>query len=114
MSCLTTAPTLDDPLIIKANPGQIKLKVTGTVFFDPSQTDVITVAGDKVSFVCTAQSLSFTAVAGTSYFLEILHGGTMDTSVGQLQEDCNPGVTLATLSAANTYARYKVVVAQGV
>jgi hypothetical protein len=111
--CLTTAPTLDDPLTINAKPGQIKLKTTGTVFFDPSQTDVITTNGDKVSYTCTAQELSFTAAAGASYYLEILHGGKMDNSVGQLQEDCTPPVTLATLSAGNTFARYKVVVAQG-
>ncbi|MBB5341462.1 hypothetical protein [Tunturiibacter gelidoferens] len=102
--CLTTAPTLDDPLIIKAKPGQIKFQVTGTVFFDPAQTDVVTSTGKKVPFTCTAQTLSFTAAAGTSYFLEILHGGTLDNSTGELQEDCDAGVTLATLSAANTYA----------
>jgi len=111
--CLTTAPTPDNPLVIQAKPGQIKLKVTGTVVLDPSQTDVITAAGDKVSYVCTAQTLSFKADPGASYFLEILHGGTMDNSVGELQEDCTPPVTLATLSAGNTFARYKVVVAQG-
>jgi hypothetical protein len=108
--CLTTPPTFDDPLLISALPGAIKLKLTGTVFFTPSQTDVVTASGDKVAFVCTSLTLSFTAVASTTYFLEILHGGTMDNSEGFLQEDCNPPVTLATLSSANTYARYKVVV----
>lgn len=109
--CLTTPPTFDDPLLISARPGAIKLKLTGTVFFDPSQTDVVTESGDKVAFICTSLTLSFTAVAGTTYFLEVLHGGTLDNSEGFLQEDCTPPVTLATLSSANTYARYKVVVA---
>jgi hypothetical protein len=109
--CLTTPPTFDEPLLISAKPGAIKLKLAGTVFFDPSQTDVVTDKGDKVAFVCTALALSFTAVANTTYFLEILHGGTLANSEGFLQEDCTPPVTLATLSAANTYARYKVVVA---
>ena len=109
--CLTNAPTLDDPLTITAKPGQLNLKVTGTVFFDPTQTDVITIEGKKVPFVCKAQTLSFTAVAGTSYFLEVLHLGSMAESQGQLQEDCDGGATLAILSAANTFARYKVVVA---
>jgi hypothetical protein len=108
--CLTTAPTFDDPLVIPAQPGAIKLRLTGTVFFTPAQTDVVTESGGKVAFVCTSLTLSFTAIANTTYFLEILHGGTLDNSVGYLQEDCASPVTLATLSSANTYARYKVVV----
>jgi hypothetical protein len=110
-ACLTTPPTFDQPLLIAAKPGNIKLKVTGTVFFDPSQTDVITQDGAKIPFVCTALTLSFTAVAGATYFLEILHGGIMSNSEGFLQEDCDNPVTLATLSSANTAARYQVVVA---
>jgi len=108
--CLTTAPTLDNPLVITAIAGQIKFKLTGMVFFDPSETDVVTAKGEKVAFISTAQTLSFTAVAGASYFLEILHGGSLDSSVGELQEDCDSPVTLATLSNANTFARYQVVV----
>ncbi len=107
--CRTTPPTLDDPLTITVSPGQINLKVTGTVFLDPSQTDVVTAKGDKVAFVCKAQTLSFTAVAGTSYFLELLHLGSMAESEGELQEDCANPVKLATLSAANTFSRFRVV-----
>jgi hypothetical protein len=98
-------------LVFSAKPGQINLKVTDAVFFDPTQTDVVTVSGEKVAFKCTAQTLSFTAAAGTSYFLEIVHGGATAESVGELQEDCASPVTLATLSAANTFARYKITVA---
>ncbi len=112
-SCLTTAPLASDPLVIRAKPGQINLKLTGTVFLDPAGTDVVTDAGDKVAYICKAQSLSFTAVSGCSYFLELLHGGTSDASEGALQEDCAASVTLATLSAANTFARYQVVVEEG-
>ena len=78
--CLTTTPSLSDPLVINANPGTINLKVTGTVFLDPSQTDVVQTDGTKVAFTCTAQTLSFTAEAGKSYFLEIMHAGTLPTS----------------------------------
>ncbi len=109
--CLTTAPTVADPLTVNAKPGQINLKLTGTVVFDPSGTDVITTTGAKVPFTCSAQALSFTGVSGTSYFVEILHAGTMSTSTGDLQEDCTSPVTLATLSSANTFSRLKVVVA---
>ena len=112
-SCLTTAPTLDDPLTIQAKPGQIKLKVTGTVLFDPSGTDVITTGGAKVSFTCTANSLCFAGTAGASYFVEILHFGTMDNSTGALQEDCANAPTLLTLSAGNTFARLQIVVGGG-
>jgi hypothetical protein len=111
--CLTTAPTLDDPLTIQAKPGQINLKLTGTVFFDPQGTDVVTTTGAKVAYTCSGQALSFTGVAGTSYFVEILHGGTSDASTGTLVEDCTGGVTLATLSAANTFSRLQVVVSGG-
>jgi hypothetical protein len=109
--CLTTAPTLAEPFTIQAKPGKINFKLTGTVFFDPSGTDVLTIAGAKVPYTCTAQALSFTGVAGTSYFVEMLHGGTSDESTGELVEDCTKGVTLATLSAANTFVRIQVVVA---
>jgi hypothetical protein len=109
--CLTTAPTLADPLTVNAKPGQINLKLTGTVVFDPSGTDVITTSGAKVSFTCSAQTLSFTGVSGTSYYVEMLHAGTMATSTGDLQEDCAGAVTLATLSPANTFSRLLVVVA---
>lgn len=109
--CLTTAPTPDDPLVIHAKAGLIKLKVAGAVFFDPAQTDVVTTAGCKVAFTCAAQTLSFTGVSGTSYFLEILHGGSTDNAEGQLQEDCAAAVTLATLSPASTFSRYQIDVA---
>lgn len=112
-SCLTTPPTLDDPLTIQAKPGQINLKLTGTIFFDPSGTDVVTNTGAKVAYTCGGQALSFTGVAGTSYFVEILHGGMMNTSTGELQEDCGKPVTLATLSTANTFSRFQVVVSGG-
>ena len=111
ISCLLAAPTLDDPLTITGQPGTINLKLTGTVVFDLAQTDVITVAGDKVTFKCTAQTLSFIAVAGTDYFLEMMHAGTMDTSHGSLQEDCPSAMVLATLSAAGTFARFRINVA---
>ena len=110
-SCLTTAPTLANPLTVNAKPGQINLKLTGTVVFDPSGTDVITTTGAKVPYTCSAQALSFTGVSGTSYFVEILHAGIMSTSTGNLQEDCARTVTLATLSPANTFSRLQVVVA---
>lgn len=112
--CLTTPPALSDPLLIDASPGTINLKVTGTVFLDPSQTDVVQTDGTKVSFTCTAQTLSFTAAAGQSYFLEIMHAGTMPTSIGNLQEDCTDATVLAVLSAANTFTRLKVVVSGAV
>jgi len=111
--CLTTAPTLDDPLTIQAKPGQINFKLTGTIFFDPSGTDVVTSDGAKVAYTCSGQALSFTGVAGTSYYVEILHGGLTDTATGNLQEDCANPVTLATLSAANTFSRLQVVVSGG-
>ena len=111
--CLTTVPTLDDPLTIQAKPGQINLKLTGTIFFDPAGTDVVTTASVKVPYTCSAQSLSFTGAAGQSYFVEILHGGTSAESTGALVEDCTSPVTLATLSAANTFARLQFVVAGG-
>ncbi len=109
--CLTTAPTPKDPLVINAKPGQINLKLTGTVFFDHARTDVITTTGQKVTFTCTAQTLSFKGIAGTSYYLEIVHGGSLDTSEGDLQEDCASPVTLVTLSGASTRSRYQVDVA---
>ncbi len=105
--CLTTAPTLAHPLVIKAKPGTINLKLTGTVFFDPSGTDVITKSGSKVPYTCTAQTLSFLGVTNTSYYLEILHGGTQKDSTGDLIEDCDASTVLATLSAANTRSRYQ-------
>lgn len=109
--CLTTAPTADNPLVVTANAGKINLKLTGTVMFDPSQTDVITTSGQKVAFVCTATTLSFTGVSGTSYYLEVLHLGTLVTSSGNLVEDCDAATVLATLSAGNTYARFQIDVA---
>ncbi len=83
------------------------------VFFDPSGTDVVTIDGTKVAFTCSGQALSFTAVAGTSYFVEMLHGGLSDEATGTLVEDCDKGVTLADLSAANTFSRLQVVVSGG-
>jgi hypothetical protein len=109
--CLTTAPASADPLTIKAKPGTIKLKLSGTICLDPAQTNVVTVAGAKVAFTCSAQSLSFTGLANTSYYVEILHCGDLNSSVGQLLEDCAKATPLATLTADNTFSRFQIDVA---
>jgi hypothetical protein len=106
--CLTTTPSAASPLVIKAKPGVINLKLSGTICFNPAETDVTTVAGAKVAFTCTAQSLSFTGVADTSYYLEIFHSGALASSQGQLQEDCPSSTPLATLTANNTFSRFQI------
>ena len=109
--CLTTAPAAASPLTIKAKPGVINLKLSGTICFNPAQADVVTVAGLKVAFTCSAQSLSFIGLANTSYYVEILHCGALESSVGQLQENCSSSTSLATLTAANTFSRFQIDVA---
>jgi len=96
--------------VFKSTPGLVTLSLvskTGNVAFD-SVTDVVDSSNKSVGPTKTANTLSFTVVAGQTYFVETLYVFLPPNSTGVLQEGCPGGIILSDVDPLTNPQKFEV------